>query len=697
MSRGRLESPNLDDRKWQDIVDEARALIPEYAPEWTDHNPSDLGITLIELFAWLVEGMIYRLNRVPEKNFIEFLNLLGITRDPATPASTFLTYRLVSGMPPTEVEKGNQAGTPQTGDAEAIVFETDHNRVVLAINLTAALTISIIDAAATHKDVSTRLVDAPLSGLTVKIEGNQKTIIALGFDDATSEDLLLSIKLSRPAEEGHAQVTWRYSRGEREPLSWPEIETVDDGTDSLRRNGDVELAIPEDWTGQNPQSWSDISPESPGDDTDESLFWIGLEIQNQEDKQLEIGLEHILFNSLAATSALTVKGESIGVSDGKPFQAFELANRPVFKSSGAPDPYDHLHIDVREPLVEGGFTKWIPWQRVEDLPEGPGQYFRLEPVTGTVHFGNHEPITAPRGHGSIPPAGSEIRAPEYRYVAGGGNANVPPEAIEIIHTPVTGVISVRNIAPATGGSDEEAVEETKRRAPELLRNRYRAVTVEDYEFLAREATTDVKKVRCLAPRSFTKSDTPQANLIGQPWTFGGLNRATGHIHVIIVPDAPASNPMPTPSEDLLEEVSDYLEERRVVTTLMNITFPRYLPIQVNTEIKVWRQLVQDKIILPEKVRQKVESDVTDFLHPLFGGPEGKGWEVGQSITLSSLFEFIQPDPEIGFISEITLQPGTPVYRPPDRPFVESTPGVWVQVADYELICSGNHAIKVTDV
>ena len=92
MARGRLDPPDLDDRKWQDLVDQARDLIPIYSPEWTDHNPSDLGMTLVELFAWLVEGMIYRLNQVPDKNFIEFLNLVGITRDPATPASTWLTF-----------------------------------------------------------------------------------------------------------------------------------------------------------------------------------------------------------------------------------------------------------------------------------------------------------------------------------------------------------------------------------------------------------------------------------------------------------------------------------------------------------------------------------------------------------------------------------------------------------------------------
>ena len=95
MARGRLEPPNLDDRTWQDLVDQAKALVPQYAPQWTDPGPSDPGMTLIELFAWLVEGMIYRLNRVPDKNYVAFLNLLGITRAPATPATTWLTYTML--------------------------------------------------------------------------------------------------------------------------------------------------------------------------------------------------------------------------------------------------------------------------------------------------------------------------------------------------------------------------------------------------------------------------------------------------------------------------------------------------------------------------------------------------------------------------------------------------------------------------
>src|SRR5512139_4121227 len=84
-----LPAPNLDDLRFQsDLVDEARKRIILYCPEWTEYNLSDPGITLIELFAWMTELMVYRLNRVPEKNYIKFLEMLGIQSLPASSART---------------------------------------------------------------------------------------------------------------------------------------------------------------------------------------------------------------------------------------------------------------------------------------------------------------------------------------------------------------------------------------------------------------------------------------------------------------------------------------------------------------------------------------------------------------------------------------------------------------------------------
>jgi predicted phage baseplate assembly protein len=85
---------SLDDRQFQPLVDEMRKQIVRYCPEWTDYNISDPGITLIELFAWLTDLTLYRLNQVPIKNYVAFLDLLGVQPAPATSAQVELTFRL---------------------------------------------------------------------------------------------------------------------------------------------------------------------------------------------------------------------------------------------------------------------------------------------------------------------------------------------------------------------------------------------------------------------------------------------------------------------------------------------------------------------------------------------------------------------------------------------------------------------------
>ncbi len=71
-----LPLPNLDDHSYDDLVQEAIALIPLEYPEWTDHNPTDTGIILIELFAWLTEMILYQINQIPDQNYASFVSLL---------------------------------------------------------------------------------------------------------------------------------------------------------------------------------------------------------------------------------------------------------------------------------------------------------------------------------------------------------------------------------------------------------------------------------------------------------------------------------------------------------------------------------------------------------------------------------------------------------------------------------------------
>ena len=116
----------LDLREFQDIVDEARRLIPRYCPEWTDHNVSDPGITLIELFAWMTEMTLYQLNRVPEQMYERFLELVGVRRRPPVPAEVEVTFYLAAPLPrPITVPSETEVATDRTESEEALVFTTN--------------------------------------------------------------------------------------------------------------------------------------------------------------------------------------------------------------------------------------------------------------------------------------------------------------------------------------------------------------------------------------------------------------------------------------------------------------------------------------------------------------------------------------------------------------------------------------------
>src|SRR5262245_29451862 len=136
-----LPIPNLDDRRFQDIVDEAKRLIPRYCPEWTDHNVSDPGVTLIELFAWMVEILIYRLNRVPEKSYITFMELMGVRLEAPAAARTELTFWLSAATIETlKTPAGTEVSTRQTAAERTVTFRTDFDLMIIPPQTVACLT-----------------------------------------------------------------------------------------------------------------------------------------------------------------------------------------------------------------------------------------------------------------------------------------------------------------------------------------------------------------------------------------------------------------------------------------------------------------------------------------------------------------------------------------------------------------------------
>jgi hypothetical protein len=727
-NRGRIVAPNLDDRTWQDLVSEMTALIPTYAPQWTDLNPSDLGVSLIELFAWLAEGMIYRLNQTPDANYVKFLNLLGITRDPATPAYTYLTFTTGAGS--VLVPAGTQAQTVAQQGQAPVVFETDEDVTVLPTTLKAALAIGpylATDTSTQYDNVTTALVGPPAAKYLVEVPAAvppqpppqpvpSVVQLAMGFDQQVAEQLSIGLRLYLPvADPSQVKVTWVYSTTGQEPMSWPQIPVVDDGTGHLQHDGNVVLTLPADWKAQPAQPntipWTTVTPRTSAVPVTDPLLWIGLRIANSAPTPLAIGIDRLLFNSALARTALTIAGpESLGQSNGQPFQVFALKNQPLFRRPGIGPPYADLAVQVGT----GDPVQWQDWTLVDDLPPGPGTVYRVNPVTGEISFGDYDEQTTV-GHGSVPPAGSQIQALSYRYVAAGATGNVASAQVTVLSTPragsqISAVTNVTNLGPGLDGGDEEPIADTLSRAPEELKIRDRAVTADDFEFLVGEARPDVTIRRCLTPRLQT-ADGPTWKA-GDPWAFAGITRAPGNVSVIIVPDQGPTVDRPEPTPEVIAQVSAYLEPRRDLTAHLQVIGPRYLPVIVSVGLVVWQEAL-DAGADQDKVKADTLDLILAFLHPTRGGPDGGGWQVGQPVFTSDLFRAIMPSEDLGYISTLQVQPDIPAYHfPPlnpggtttnynpatERPFPLSALGASVRVADYELVCaaaSSEHQITLT--
>src|SRR6187549_3419714 len=123
-----LPTPDLDDRDFQSLVDEAKRLVQKTSPEWTDHNVSDPGVTLIEAFAQMVDQLIYRLNRLPDRHYVKFLELIGVRLFPPTAARGTVTCWLSAPQPATVLVRAEtEVATARADLEEAISFTTTHD------------------------------------------------------------------------------------------------------------------------------------------------------------------------------------------------------------------------------------------------------------------------------------------------------------------------------------------------------------------------------------------------------------------------------------------------------------------------------------------------------------------------------------------------------------------------------------------
>ena len=568
--------PNLDERRWSDLVEEGRALIPVYAPEWTDHNASDPGITLMELFAWIAEMDIFRVNRIPDRHKRRFLALLGIAPAPPKPARTVVRFELPPGTQPLPLPAGTELSTTDLAGA-LIPFRT-----LAALNATPTRLEAVqrkdgkayrdLTAAVLRKEAIAVFGDA--------LEAGREFL--LGFDSLPPAGQALHLYLEMAgertgiserelllAENGgtlpphhSARVAWEYRQTGAFGSAWASLPATD-GTRSLTLSGPLAFPAPSDFAKEPfgavtaPLYWVRARFASGAYDAPPTLagVWVNAVEAEQsvfatdtlvvakgvvaagvppapgESSQVVFRLAdqavaELSFNTAApgipvldyqpptasAAGSLTLGAVLVGTSTGEPNQVFRLRRAPV------------LQENFTFFSIAGNYRVW---ERREDLAASSRRdaHFLLDCDAGEIRFGDGE-------HGTVPPAGAPLVA-VYRETLG-GNGGLPPGRTTVLADSVSTSLSAVTVTAAAGGAPGETLAHAIGRAMQTREASLRAVTLADFENIARETP-----------------GTRIARVTAQACVIPDLDciRTPGTITVTVLPAMPG--PRPAPSQGLL--------------------------------------------------------------------------------------------------------------------------------------------------
>jgi len=501
--------------------------------------------------------------------------------------------------------------------------------------------------------------------------------------------LLLDVEEKSQTDEKRSQIFWEYWNGSQ----WLALR-VSDGTRGLSQLGYLGFFGPDNHQpstefGQNacwlrarphmpPLANAGADQEIPSEDDrvtvtldasgstpkERIVTYIWRMAGQKDQKNKEDGttvvtpyLKVIRQNTIPAVNAVTIRDEVLGSSDGKPDQVFMLLHLPVLSGAQiavrepdrpSDDELKQLQKELQKvdksaqallsaPDTASGKGVWVRWHQVSDFyASGPaGRHFTLDPIEGRVGFGDGK-------RGKIPLIGHDnIKAVSYRN-HDGINGNAAVGTITVLRNPsgdLANIKSVTNYEKAGGGSDAETVDEVKLRGPQCLKHRQRAVTIEDFAWLAREASGEVGQARCLPTRDCK-----------------GLPKA-GWVTVVITPKSKVAKPTPSPA--LLRCVETYLKNR-ALTNLKNVEQiyvkgPEYI------EATVLAKVVPSEPEKSDDVELAILKRLETFLHPLRGGPDLTGWKLGRDVFLSEVYAEIETVPGVDHAGKMRLQASLQQY------------------------------------
>ncbi len=429
-----LPVPNLDDRRFQDLVDDAKRLVQQRCPDWTDHNVSDPGVTLIETFAFMVDQLLYRLNRVPERNYVKFLDMLGVRLFAPSAARAPVTFWL--SAPQADVVRipaGTEVATVRTDVDEALVFTVEADLDIVPCSLIA---LRSQPSGGLFRDHSDTLQGGP--GLPCFSPMPQPgDALYVGLSDPVPRCAVAMRFRCRIEGVGvdplNPPLRWEAYDG----TDWARCEVDSDGTGGLNRPGDVIVHVPPTHVA------SVVDQERAG--------WLravvtqAVEGQPSYSSSPQIdGLEAFTKGgTIEASHAKTVEREVLGASNGAPGQRMPVKEKPVLAGEGS------SLIDVSDD--EG----WEEWTEVEGFADSGAsdRHFVFDRSIGEVVFG--PAVRCQDGsvqqYGAVPAKGATVRLRSYR-TGGGSRGNVAAGQISVARSSIPYVTSVKNRRAASGST-----------------------------------------------------------------------------------------------------------------------------------------------------------------------------------------------------------------------------------------------------
>ena len=566
-----LEPPQLDDRQFEDLLAEAKLRLQRYCPEWTDFNDSDPGMALVQLFAWLTELMLYRINQIPERNYISFLKLLKLERHEARPSKTqvVMTMATSPNKPDAKAVRVRSKFFVTADSGDSLTFETIEPIDLVPYPLDVVQVFDGLQYEDHSKPNATGTQSFRPLGWTPQT-GN---ILYLGFhpdqsafadpnnitDAVFPEKLVLffffptgrqTVVQSRQskASTGSGQVpptlVWeyqsRFDRASGDPLfdadRWRPLTVLEDATLSLTREGRVVVRGP----------GADCLPtQSPKPADEERRFWIRCRLVGGNYAKEDIPeIAFVRCNAVEVENRSTFQNEVVGIGDGTQVQ-FQFQNRPIDAKSIDLILVSDNGLEEQCTLKDDLFASTI-----SDL------HFTLNPNSGEIHFGDGK-------NGRIPGAGQSLIAKSYR-AGGGADGNIRAGTIQDPPLGVSGLESVTNPRQAQGGMDEESLSDLLKRAPRVLRGDARAVTKDDYRRFAEE----IPGVGRAIVRPQVLPEHPGLSI-------------PGAITVVVIPKAPVRDATDqfkparfVPPAELLQAVFERLEEIKPAGTEVVVVAPR---------------------------------------------------------------------------------------------------------------------------